>query len=269
MIPIEIICPTRGRLAKIRRMLNSIEAAAKRTPYIITVITDGDPKSAKALEGDPRIDILIEVSQQSGSVYCRNLATAGSIGPLIYVTDDIELFPGAIDAAAEQMKTSFPDGDGVIGFNQGEEKHSPAGVALIGYEFLIRYPNQILFYPGYFHFSCQEIHRAALILGRFAMDPGAKLRHYHPSTNADEADHTHVEAREFRNMDRALSFERSRAGLTWGFNDFFIPNGAKIGQRAEAHRAALGKTGIPRTSLEEIPGKCLIIDPGAKFKGIK
>lgn len=250
-------------------MLNSIEAAAKRTQYIITVITDGDPKTAKALEGDPRIDYLIQVAQQSGSVYCRNIATAEAIGPLIYVTDDIEFFPGSIDRAIAAMDLMFPDGDGVIGFYQGMEKHSPAGVALIGSKFLQRYPEKLLFYPGYFHFACQEIHRAALILNRFSTDPNACIRHYHPSTNAAEADTTHIEARKYRNYDRALSFERSRTGLTWGYNDFSVPKGAKIAARPATAGAAPEESVNKRPGGKPIPGMRLIIDPGAKFKDSK
>jgi len=138
---------------------------------------------------------------------------------VLYATDDIEFKPGAIEAAAESMREHFPDDDGVVGFNQiGKQSFSRTGVALVGQRFLCRYPERKLFYPGYFHFSCQEIDRLASKLGKFHFDERAKLYHYHPNWDRDEMDKTHEEARVHRGKDLRLSRKRRAEKLIWGDN---------------------------------------------------
>jgi len=162
---------------------------------------------------------IIFVQKHSGSVFCRNLATQCAEDAVLYATDDIEFKPHAIETAISAMANHFPDGDGIIGFNQvGQQDFSKSGVALVGQKFLRRYPNRQLFCPQYFHFSCQEIERLGDRLNKIVLEKDASLIHYHPVWNRSEMDKTHEEARVYRDKDLGLSSKRRAKGLIWGDN---------------------------------------------------
>jgi len=218
---IDIIIPTRNRWDKLQRCLRSIPERLPQIGLNIIIICDGDRKTASRLiaSNNGQVSRVVFVANHSGAVCCRNLVTQCAGDAVLYATDDIEFKPGAIEAAVESMKEYFPDDDGVVGFNQiGKQGFSKAGVALVGQQFLRRYPEKKLFYPKYFHFSCQEIERLASKLGKLHLEERAELYHYHPSWNHKEMDRTHVEARKHRNGDLAISRERRAKKIIWGDN---------------------------------------------------
>ena len=216
---IDLIIPTRNRWEKLQRCLRSIPGELPQIGLNIIIICDGDRATCQKLieQNDTRIKRVIFVRDHSGSVYCRNLVTQCAEDAVLYATDDIEFKPGAIEAAAEAMHKHFPDDDGVIGFNQIDgHGFSKSGVALVGQKFLRRYPNRKLFYPEYFHFSCQEIERLGNHLGKIYLEEKAKLVHYHPSFNHNEVDSTHKDARIRRRADLDISLPRKRKHEIWG-----------------------------------------------------
>ena len=216
---IDLIIPTRNRWEKLQRCLRSIPQILPQIELNIIIICDGDRETCwKLIDGnDMRITQIIFVRKHSGSVYCRNLATQCTEDAVLYATDDIEFKLGAIEAAIGSMRKYFPDDDGIIGFTQvGRQGFSKAGVALVGQKFLQRYPNRKLFYPAYFHFSCQEIERLGNHLGKIHLEEKAKLVHYHPSFNHKEVDQTHKEARIHRKTDLDISLARRKNHQIWG-----------------------------------------------------
>ena len=104
------------------------------------------------------------------------------------------------------------------GFHQIGNSYNPAGVALVGKRFIDRYPGRALFNPAYYHFACQEIHRAAMKLGKFHLEKTAAVKHWHPGFFKKEMDKTHGEARFFREKDLAISRQREKQGTIWGIN---------------------------------------------------
>jgi len=218
---IDIIIPTRNRYEKLCRCLDSIPKSVGKIKIGVVVICDGDSETANKLMGhnDGLITRISVVCEHRGSVYCRNLVTQVTEDALIYATDDIEFKEGAIDVAIGAMHKYFPDEDGVIGFNQVNAKSfSIAGVGLVGQKFLCRYPNRKLFYPEYFHFSCQEIERLGKKLNRIKLEEKAELLHYHPAKNLSERDSTHTEARRDRIKDKLISSQRRADEIIWGDN---------------------------------------------------
>lgn len=222
--PLTIIIPTRNRIARLQAAISSIQREEAGPAGIrVTIVSDGDQETAMTAARDARIDRVLFTREHRGSVYARNLATAMTEGALIYATDDLEFKPGAIAAALALMQERHQDGDGVVGFYQGDGRHSPTGVALVGQAFLRRYPGKKLFYPGYFHFSCQEIDSAASSLGKLDMTPAAAIVHKPPKLSPEGTDRTHVEARIHRARDLELSKERRHKNLIWGLTDFEEP----------------------------------------------
>lgn len=214
---IDLIIPTRYRLQKLERCMRSIPAIANGIPIRVTVVCDGDQATARYLLAEPNSIRVIHVKEHSGSVYCRNLVSQTIEDALLYATDDIEFKQNSIAMATKAMEKHFPDGDGVIGFNQiNAKRFSIAGVALMGQKFLRRYPDRKFLFPGYFHFSCQEIEFLGKKLGKIVLAKKAHIIHYHPSFMKGESDDTHREARKYRKIDRKLSNQRYASGLVWG-----------------------------------------------------
>lgn len=217
MIFIDVVIPTRGRLAKLERCLRTIPQEAAGKTIRTLIICDHDQDTYNALKGRPGISPLM-TDRRRGSVFCRNTVIALTTDAVLYATDDIEFYPGAIQAAVKAMEARFPDDDGVIGFHQEGNGYNPAGVALVGRPFIDRFPGRRLFFPGYYHFACQEVHRAAEHWGRFHLDYDARIKHWHPGTFRAERDQTHDEARIFRARDLAIKSVREKRGLIWGIN---------------------------------------------------
>lgn len=213
---ISIVIPTRNRIEKLRRTLDSIPGRCLYGEIEVIVVCDGDKKSFDSLRDNPRINRAVLVAAHRGAVYCRNIVTQQLDNPFIYATDDIVFLPGAIKNAELALREHFPDNDGVIGFMQTGNKFHPTGVALVGETFLYRYPEKKLFFPEYYHFACQEIHWLAEKLGKFYQCQSAIVQHFHPINMPEEMDRTHVEARIFKDEDMKLKAQREATGLIWG-----------------------------------------------------
>lgn len=215
---IDLIIPTRNRWEKLERCLRTIPREIPTITMTIIVVCDGDRQTAQKLmaSSDGMVNRIVFVRQHSGSVFCRNLVTQTVEDALIYGVDDIEFMPGSIELAIKKMHECYPDGDGVVGFNYVGDLQSKTATCLVGQKFLRRYPQRKLFYPEYFHFSCQEIERLAGKLGKLHFEENAKVHHYHPAKNRSELDKTHTEARLHKKRDMKLSSIRRAKGLIWG-----------------------------------------------------
>lgn len=220
---IEVIIPTRFRLNKLLACLESIPAACGSERISVTIVCDGDQKTAQAMTKEVMVDKVIYVREHRGSVYCRNLATQTVEDALICAVDDMVFQALAIREAAKVMRDKFPDDDGVVGFYRADRDHTKiekttgfyAGVSLVGQKFLQRFPNRRLFYPGYFLFAAQEMTNLAVKLGRIAMAERAPIFHYSPRKGG-QMDRTHMEGRLWSRKDRGLMHQRTQEGQLWG-----------------------------------------------------
>ncbi len=222
---VDLVIPTRNRLAKLKRTLGTIPRPEVIPWLHVHIVADGDPETATAMEGyreNLRVTLL---PSHSGSVAARNSVIPQCEDGVLYGVDDIDFLPGCIEAALEAFNAHFPDDDGVVGICQVDHKNwHPTGVALVGKKFLDRYPGRRLFNPEYWHFAAQEVGWLADKLGRFYQCPEAQIRHYHPdfgrSGKVDPTlaswDSTHKEARRRGEQDRAILGERINKGLIWG-----------------------------------------------------
>lgn len=218
MDKITIVIPTRGRVDKLQRCLNTIPLE----DWIDTIIicdgdVDGYDRLVRRYGECEEVSIRL-VKEHRGAVYCRNSVMPEIEDGVLYATDDVIFRKRSINYAFETFNRHFPSDDGVVGFVQEgtDGNFHPTGVALVGKEFLDRYPNRLLFNPAYFHFSCQEIHWLAVKKDRFMQDERAIVFHYHPGFHEGERDATHIEARVHREQDLRLMQERKRKRLIWG-----------------------------------------------------
>ena len=217
MKKLTVIIPTRFRYEKLIRCLDSIDDTYVDKIY---VICDGDEQTYRKIDAIANGSLmqLILIEGHHGSVFCRNLITPIVNDGLLYAVDDIEFDKGAIEIAFARFNQTFPDDDGVVGFRQRGVNGTghPTGVAIMGQKFLQRYPNKQPFFPGYFHFSCQEIHWLAEKLGRFSFEELASLYHHHPAFNSTELDQAHIDARIYKQKDHDLINKRKAMKKIWG-----------------------------------------------------
>jgi len=219
---ITVVIPTRDRLSKLYRTINSIMTSFKIEKLVdIVVVFDGDEKSFNFFgETYDKLNDKIQLTyclypQHVGSVVCRNYAMPYVTDGLLYATDDIIFYENAIEKAFNDFNYYFPDDDGVVGLSQDKHSFNPAGVALVGKKFIERYPKRQVFCPLYYHFAAQEVHTLADKLHRFYLS-SAMLLHKHPAFYKDERDKTHDDARAFRVKDMNLMKQRKTEGLIWG-----------------------------------------------------
>jgi len=191
----------------------------------IIIICDNDYDTygyIRSLKNQKIFAVMALASHQNfiGSVACKNLYTPDVVDGLLYGTDDIIFKENAIQNAFIRFNESFPDNDGVVGFIQEGNSFHPTGVGLVGQKFLQRYPDKKLFFPGYFHFACQEIYDLCnKIGGKFIQAKDAVVLHKHPCNYKEEMDQTHQDARIKKREDHAMIAKRKAEGLIWGHND--------------------------------------------------
>ena len=216
---IDIIVATRGRYAKLIRMLDSVRT--KENEISVLVGFDGDFKSFAHLSktGTRVRTETYFFPGHRGAVVVRNELAAKTTNAVLYATDDMTFDADAIDVAAATAARLFPDEDGVVGFTQRGNSFHPSGVALILSRFVDRYPGRRIHFPGYYHFAAQEVFRLADKLKRFHLEENAQIYHYHPDAHRAERDATHAEARVHKSRDMALKATREKAGLIWGENN--------------------------------------------------
>lgn len=229
---VDIIVATRNRHKKLERMLNSLETACIKNKLKIFIGFDNEGKDDTGFLDKFRGKYEIytfhyETGGNLGAVYIRNdLSENHAFDSILYATDDIIFGPNSIDDAVHTLQVIHDDLDGVVGFRQtGNKKFHPAGVALIGKKFMNRFPERKIFYPGYFHFACQEVFLLACSLRRenkgsgmprFLQSPRAWVRHDNPNINKESMDQTHRDARVKTKEDHELMKKRKEAGKVWG-----------------------------------------------------
>ena len=219
---IDIVIPTRNRYEKLIRTIESIPSSEH---IGVNIICDGDEETYKKLMKCDKhffrkIKAVILEEKHRGAVYCRNKFISGNCTDgVLYATDDIVFEPGSIENAFKAFNSHFPDDDGVVGFIIDLPDWHPTGVALVGKRFLDRYPGHQPFYPGYHHFSCQELYWLSSKLGKFHQEKNAIVKHYHPGFFSNAMDETHREARIHTERDHALIESRQAEGLIWGDNE--------------------------------------------------
>ena len=211
-----IVLSTRNRLEKLKRFLCSIVDAPLGMDDV-WIACDGDQETADALlrNSNPHLKVYV-TKEHVGSVAARNqvLKHVPKDQAILYATDDVVFLDGALWRLRDEFQKNFPDGDGVLGITQ-EESHHPTGMAIVGPEFMARYPDRQLFFPGYYHFAAQEVWQYALSLDKFKKSEEVAAQHNHPCHYPEQMDQTHLDARLKVREDHRLMQERRERGDIW------------------------------------------------------
>lgn len=138
---------------------------------------------------------------------------------IVYLADDVKLYPDCLEKAVQCMQSNFPEFDGLVGINQVNIPNGcKSAFGLIGRKFADRFPDKQCFCPDYIHFYVDtEVGQYAQEVKRFKFCEEAKLIHYHPSVCSEMIDQTHITLRNrSKQRDDETWQKRQRKGLLWG-----------------------------------------------------
>ena len=221
---IGIVVPTRNRLDKLLRMVESAKSTKHKLHF--TLIEDGSEKLATHGWNYDQVTTLV-TGDHVGSVTARNDAvryclrhSGRHVDMILLAVDDIVFLEGSIDHAVRSLRTKFPKRFGAVGFRilLNEKTHN-SGVVLVWSDLAEAFPNGKLFFPGYWHFAAQEFKTALRRLKLMYEDNEALIEHYHPRRCREEMDGTHRDARKRKQKDTGLWKERKSKKMLWGMKE--------------------------------------------------
>lgn len=227
---LEVVIPSRGRIEKLTKCLNSILLASRDLKDIkIKIYLDKDEEILhfKNLLGDlPEIELFLLQNYRVPDFWNQRFKESKS-DILIYLNDDIELFDDCLIQIINYFEVNFPDLDGVVGINQiniNSPDKVQAAFGAVGIKYSERFPERQVFCPDYNRFyGDYELWRFAKEVNKFVFGERALLNHYHPCTNRKLEDDTHVQVRKFLPNDKEIFRKRQELNLLWG-RDFKLIN---------------------------------------------
>ena len=231
---IAVVVPTYQREKKLGRCLDALYNGSYKN-FEVFVYADGDDVST--LVYCLAYDFAREVKHTTCEVNHKQISVIGSWNrffkehindnwdAVLWLCDDTEIYPDALELAVNSMKEHYPNLDGIIGLTQTcptKKKfiYKPYGQILIGKKFVERFKDvdyQVCC-PNYrFFFQDEELWLYATSLKKFYHCEEAKLIHYHPGYLKEEMDKTHDIVRgDIRKEDKRIYRERRRRNLIWG-----------------------------------------------------
>lgn len=237
-----IVIPTYKRLTKLFRCTRSIVASKGDFEKLVVIVADNNDMETfnYFLKHETKnYDCLLQNEQGFVIGAWNRVAHDYQLedwDAMLWLCDDVELLPDAINNAIKIMENDYPDYDGIVGFKQKCPGHPDYtfkwfGQVMIGRKFIERYKdvNYQICCPDYFHFvQDRELFDYANSMGKFTKSPNSVLYHYHPAFISEEMDATHDEVRSGVNSPKEKDFImekiRKQKGYNWG-NDWNLING--------------------------------------------
>jgi len=231
---IAVVIPTFERTKKLGRCLDALYNSSYKN-FEVFVYADGDDVST--LVYCLVYDFSRGIKPTNCEVNHKQISVIGSWNKffkehineswdaVLWLCDDTEIYPNALELAVNSMKEHFPNLDGIIGFTQTcptKKKfvYKPYGQILIGKKFVERFKdvNYQVCCPFYtFFWQDYELWQYATSLNKFYHCEEAKLIHYHPGYLIIEKDKTHEIVRgDSLKKDKIIHKEREKRNLIWG-----------------------------------------------------
>jgi hypothetical protein len=210
-VRVAAILPCRGRAEQTVRNVRRLLATAGDVAWELWLVAGGEQEVFEAIA--PLRSAQVHVLTYGGRMpYWKALgaATRESHAPLLVGLAN-DLLPGAqwLQRAVEAYDATFPDGDGLMGFNGDSWPAGHACHFLISRALLARYGGWPVWYDH--NFGDTELCQRAQAERRYAKAPWALLFHDHPYFGgADDA--VYAEGRAQSARDEALYHQRRAAG---------------------------------------------------------
>lgn len=177
------VIPTISRLVSLERTVKSIKNQGWKNAEIVVVVDDGRwdyfREVGNALGRSRKLKILINPKRLG---WCRTMNMVFKdfdSDYYFYGSDDLEFEFDTIIKAMSRMEKHFPDGDGVVGFQQNLKHFCPAAFGIFGRKWKKRFPEDQVFFPNYKHFcGDSELWHFSQSIGKFHFCKSARVFHH-------------------------------------------------------------------------------------------
>jgi hypothetical protein len=225
-----IVIPTYKRIKKLERCIRSIRSSTHKDLEIF-VLCDNEDLDTYHYLSDTYAGVVISLlmTKHRYVMGCWNYFTQNHLSmikdAMVWLVDDVELYPNTLSEMDACFSKVFPDTDGVVGLSQEcpgnpQYTYKPYGQSCLGKKFIERYKevDYKVCCPEYIHFfQDEEMYQFSMGLSKFIHCEKAILKHYHPCFIKEEVDKTHFIVRDGTlQRDQKIFEERQSRGLIWG-----------------------------------------------------
>ena len=175
---ISVLFPTTGRPDRAEACLRQLRDTTAGHDIEVIAAVDADLETRERL--DPLADRITYSDSYRGCSRAWNDALALSTGdPVVFAADDLIWHEGWLDAALERLG-EFPDGWGLVGFNDGHWREDLSTHYLMSRRFIIEVLGGVVAWDWYRHsFNDLEVNERAKRAGRYAWCEDAHVTHEH------------------------------------------------------------------------------------------
>jgi len=202
--------PTRSRHEKAINTINRyLDFAICPENIHIIVSVDEDDNPEKYTFTDPRISVKIGNPNGKVAAINRDIPDISTFDILLLGSDDmIPVVEGYDDIIRTKMYENFPDGDGVIWFNDGFRQSRINTLVICGSKYYQRFG--YIYYPEYKSLWCDnEFTDIAKSLGKQVYFDTIIIKHEHPANNPNvKSDQLYSLNDTYFSKDRALYMKR-------------------------------------------------------------
>lgn len=174
-LTVSALIPTTGRPDRAEACVRNLRETAD---VEVICAVDKDPVSAVRLA--PLVDKLLVAPFYRGCSRAWNDCLAEATGEfIVFAADDLRWEKGWLEAAMERM-SEFPDGWGLVGFNDGHWDAELSTHYLMSRRFIVEVLGGVVAWDFYRHsFNDLEVNDRAKAAGRYAWCENAHVYHEH------------------------------------------------------------------------------------------
>jgi hypothetical protein len=178
--------PTRSRHTKAIEVVDKYISFASHPEDIqIVVSVDSDDQPAKYIFTDPHVTVKVGKSNGKIDAINRDIPDHSTFDILLVASDDmIPIVKGYDNIIRRKMYENFPDGDGVLWFNDGFQKNKLNTLVICGSKYYQRFG--YIYYPKYKSLWCDnEFTDVANRLGKQVYFDIVIIKHEHPVNDSN------------------------------------------------------------------------------------
>lgn len=211
--------PSRERPSKLLSTLEKYVSYANNRPllkFLITLDSDDSTVTPELVDSikkmHDQIDVRISKSGSKIIAVNRDMEYAGEYDILLLASDDmIPQIQGYDEIIRKKMNLIYPDGDGVLWFNDGLQQNRLNTLCILGKKYFSRFG--YIYHPAYKSLFCDnEFMEVASKLGRQIYIDQVIIRHDHPCSGRAEYDPLYRLNDSFDNEDRQTFVNRKERG---------------------------------------------------------
>jgi hypothetical protein len=225
-----IIVLTCKRLTGLKRILDSIGQNTEVSTFELLVVADNDDTEAYNYCLENGIRCILSNARRDFTAQANLGAYACETPYFVIMADDMEVtHVGWLDDAIVEFKEKFPDGIGIMCFDDGIQ-HGRIFTSGVSSKRFIHYAGGHMYYPRYVHYGGDnELSAWTKHVGKYHYAEKIKVNHYHPTNKkegmANPDDDTYRGSEPFNHQDQMLKRERksdiNKLAENKNYHDYF------------------------------------------------